>query len=88
MTLLESFCYGRPVIASAMGGMTEIVRDGVDGYLVSPGNVEELREKMRWMANEPQKAVNMGLAGRKKLESQFNSDIYYQKLMDVDLHVW
>lgn len=87
MTLLESFCYGRPVIASAMGGMTEIVRDGVDGYVVPPDNVEELREKMISMAENPQKAVNMGLAGRKKLESQFNSDIYYQKLMEVYVQV-
>ncbi len=83
MTLLESFCHGRPVIASRIGGMTEIISDGIDGYLISPKNVEELRDRMLWMAQHRQEAVEMGLAGRKKVESQFSSELYYERTMKV-----
>ena len=83
LTLIESFAYGRPVIASRIGGMTEIVTDKVDGYLFSPGSVEELRSRMSWMATHRDKAVEMGIAGRLKVETQFNPQLHYQKLLSV-----
>lgn len=81
LTLVESFAHGRPVIASRIGGMTEIVTDTVDGYLFTPGNVEELRSRMSWMANHRQEAVAMGLAGRLKVETQFNPELHYAKIL-------
>ena len=83
LTLVESFAHGRPAIASRIGGMTEIVTDTVDGYLFSPGNVEELRSRMSWMATHRQEAVEMGLAGRLKVETQFNPELHYEKILAV-----
>ena len=83
LTLIESFAYAKPVIASRIGGMTEIVTDGIDGYLVDPGNVKQLRERMLWMAEHPNQARKMGLAGRQKVEMHFNPESHYQKLMSV-----
>ena len=83
MTLLESFSHGRPVIASNMGGITEVVTHGRDGYLVSPSDVEELRESMIKMAQNRQKAVEMGLEGRKKVESHFHPQKYYAEIIKV-----
>ncbi|MDJ0712608.1 MAG: glycosyltransferase family 4 protein [Prochloraceae cyanobacterium] len=83
LTLIESFARGRPAIASSIGGMTEIVTDGVDGYLVSPGDAEKLRSRMVSMAKHRRQAVDMGLAGRRKVETQFNSENHYQKVMEV-----
>ena len=81
LTLVESFAHGRPAIASRIGGMTEIVTDTVDGYLFSPGNVEELRSHLEWMATHRQQAVEMGLAGRLKVETQFNPKLHYEKVL-------
>jgi glycosyltransferase involved in cell wall biosynthesis len=83
LTLIESFAHGRPVIASRIGGMSEIITDGIDGYLVSPGDAEQLRERMVWMAEHSTQAIEMGLAGRHKVETYFNSKIHYQNLMNV-----
>ncbi|MEM7591698.1 MAG: glycosyltransferase family 4 protein [Cyanobacteria bacterium P01_A01_bin.83] len=82
-TLVESFAHGRPVIASRIGGMTEIVTDTVDGYLVSPGNVEELQSRMLWMATHRHKAVEMGLAGRLKVETKFCPELHYEKILSL-----
>ncbi len=83
LTLIESFAHGRPVIASRIGGMTEIVTDGIDGYLVHPGDVEQLRERMLWMAEHLTQAREMGLAGRRRVETHFSSENHYQKLISV-----
>jgi len=82
-TLIESFAQGRPVIASKIGGMSEIVSDTIDGFLVTPKNVELLREKMLWMAEHRHQAVEMGQAGRRKVEAEFNPETHYKKLMAV-----
>ena len=83
LTLVESFAHGRPVIASRIGGIEEILTDGVDGYLTHPGNVGQLREKLLWMSQNATLAAEMGMAGRKKVEEQFSAEAHYQKLMEV-----
>ena len=83
VTILESFAHSRPVIASCIGGIPESVTNGVDGFLVEAGNAEALRETMAWMAAHPTEAVEMGLAGRRKVETQFDPETHYQRLMAV-----
>ncbi|MFQ5465010.1 MAG: glycosyltransferase family 4 protein [Thermodesulfobacteriota bacterium] len=83
LTLIESFAHGRPVIASRIGGMTEVVSHGEDGFLVTPGSVEELRDRLAWMAAHRREAVEMGAEGRKKAEELFNEELHYSRIMDV-----
>jgi len=83
LTLIESFAYGRPVIASRIGGMAEVVSDGVDGFLVPAGDADTLREKLLWMAGNRTKVVEMGLMGRQKVLECFNPEIHYQKILSV-----
>jgi alpha-maltose-1-phosphate synthase len=47
LTLIEAMASGTPVIASRVGGIPEIVREGESGYLVEPGDVEGLRVRLR-----------------------------------------
>ena len=83
LTLIESFAHGKPVIITSIGGMTEVVTDGIDGYQVKPGNSVELKEKMQWMSKNRKQALEMGLLGRAKVEQKFNAELHYQKLMNV-----
>ncbi len=83
LTLIESFARGKPVIASRIGGMTEIITDGVDGYLIEPGNILELRSRMEWMSKHKTQALQMGRLGREKVAQKFNSELHYQKLMKI-----
>lgn len=60
----EAMLSGRPVIATHVGGIPEIVTEGVTGYLVSPGNVELLSKQVRALAENPALAILMGEKGR------------------------
>lgn len=82
-TILESFAHARPVIASGIGGITEMITHGVDGLLVEAGNIEALREEMAWLAGNPRRAVDMGMSGRKKVETSFGPQAHYEKLLRV-----
>jgi glycosyltransferase involved in cell wall biosynthesis/SAM-dependent methyltransferase len=55
--LLESLASGVPVIAARIGGMTERIEDGKNGFLYEPGNARELAEKIRAVASVDRKAV-------------------------------
>lgn len=83
LTILEGFAHGRPAIGGRIGGIPEIITDGADGLLFEAGNAEALREKMAWMAAHPLQAVEMGRAGRLKVERKFTPEIYYTQLMGV-----
>ena len=49
MILPEAMLHGKPVICSRIGGLPEIVDDGVTGLLFEPGNAEDLAEKIRYL---------------------------------------
>ena len=83
LVLVESFAQCRPVIASRMGGMTEIVTDGEDGLLFEAGNMQGLAEAMAWMASHRQRAVEMGKAGQAKARRLFSAEKHYQDVMNV-----
>lgn len=83
LTLVESFVHGRPVVSSRIGGMTEVVTDGVDGWLVPPGDVGALRDRLAWMKDHPDAAIEMGQQGRRKVERQFSPEKHYQSIMEI-----
>jgi glycosyltransferase involved in cell wall biosynthesis len=64
---LESLATGTPVIASRIGGLTDIVQDGETGYLVAPGDVDALAGAMRRLIDEPALRRRMGELGRERV---------------------
>ena len=83
MSVLESYAYGKPVIGADIGGIPELIVDGVDGFLVPSGGQEALRERLLWMSEHRNEAVEMGRIGRRKMETEFNADIHYERIMNV-----
>jgi glycosyltransferase involved in cell wall biosynthesis len=83
LTTLESFAMGRPVIASDIGGIPEVITHGRDGILVQPGCVDELRQQLEWMSTHRNKAVEMGMEGRGTVERRFDPVTHYQKLFGL-----
>ncbi len=81
-TALEAFQHSKPVIASNIGSLPELVEDGVNGYLFEAGNANELADKIR-MLDSDMTVQKMGAAGRKKLETRFSSEEHYKSLMKV-----
>jgi len=68
---VESMSVGTPVIASAVGGIPEIIRDGVDGYLVPPDDPEALAEKMKLLLSDPTLREQMGENARQRFLDMF-----------------
>jgi glycosyltransferase involved in cell wall biosynthesis len=62
-SILESFSGGRAVVASDLGSRRELVRDGENGLLYEPGNVQELAAKIRFLADNPSISQEMGRKG-------------------------
>lgn len=83
LTLVESFAHGRPVVASRIGGMTEVVDDGETGFTVPPGDAEALRERLLWMVNNRDSALEMGRAARRAVERRFSPESHYEKIMAI-----
>ena len=73
--------HGLPVIASRIGGLPEIVEDGITGFLFEPGNSEELASKMKILWENPGLCRKMGQAGGEKAIREYSENIYYKRLI-------
>lgn len=71
LTILEAMAASKPVIASAVGGVPEVVVDGVTGILVPPGDYNALVHAMIALLADKNMARTMGLAGRRRVEKEF-----------------
>jgi len=67
--VLEGMAAGRPVVASAVGGITDMVINGETGLLVPPGDADALAAALSTVVNNPDQARAMGLAGRNRSRS-------------------
>jgi len=83
LTVIESMALGKPVVATRVGGITEIVADGDDGLLVDPWDPAALRAAIQQLLANPTRAGEMGRAGRDKVETLFNRRRYYDELCGV-----
>ena len=74
VALMEAMVSCRPVVASRVGGVQELVEDGVSGRVVAPGDVSALAEAFVELASNPARWRTMGEAGRAKVEAEFDID--------------
>lgn len=82
-TLIEAFACGLPVIASRLGAMEQLVRDGETGLLFEPGDPEALAKKMDWADGHPGEMVRMGIAARVEYEEKYTSGENFSQLMRI-----
>jgi glycosyltransferase involved in cell wall biosynthesis len=82
LSVLEAMASGTPVICSRIGGLPEIVTDGVTGFLVEPGNIEELRERINMLLTDNALADQMGRAARQSILESFTWDKCAERCLD------
>ncbi|MEY2426222.1 MAG: hypothetical protein QOI61_1794 [Actinomycetota bacterium] len=76
LSVLEAFAAGVPVIGTAIGGIPELVDDGVDGFLAPVDDPAALAATLSKVLDDPAEALEMGRAARRKAETQHAPDVH------------
>ncbi len=72
--LIEAMALGVPVLATNVGGPTEIIEDGREGYLLPPGQPSAWAQAVRRIAERPDHGRELGVAGRRRVEQAFTTE--------------
>jgi glycosyltransferase involved in cell wall biosynthesis len=79
--LLEAMACGVPGIATRVGGNPEAITDGLNGYLVHPGDAEQAAARILDLLEDPASAERMGRVARRTVESRFTIQVMVERLM-------
>jgi glycosyltransferase involved in cell wall biosynthesis len=82
-TILESYAWGRAVVASDLGSRRELVHPGETGVLFRPGDVSQLAEAISFLVDRPKLAAEMGAAGRMLVSTQYSPENHYAALTNL-----
>jgi len=83
LSAIEGLAAGRAVVASAVGGIPNIILDGFNGLLVPPGDEQQLHFAMRLLMESPQLRARLGQAGRASSRAQLGFDAWASRWRDV-----
>ena len=83
LTLQEAQLMQKPVIATSVGGIPELIKDKETGFLVNKNNPDEVIEKISLLLDNPEKRQEMGKAGRQFVESNFSWEEITKKFIQV-----
>ncbi len=80
VSILEAMAFGLPVVASRVGGIPEIVKHGITGFLVQPDNPKAIASAIIELLENPAKARKMGALGKLRVRSDFSIEKMMNKL--------
>lgn len=83
MVIVESFAVGLPVIGSRLGSLATLIRNGVTGMHVKPGDPHDLGEKVAWLTSHPAELDRMRAEARAEYERRYTDGENYRVLMSV-----
>jgi phosphatidyl-myo-inositol dimannoside synthase len=83
IVFVEAMALGKPVIAGDRGGAPEVVRDGVTGYLVNPGDLPALTQRLIQILQNEDLRKKMGEAGRARVEENYTFPRFVEKLTGI-----
>ena len=82
-SILETFATGKPVIGSKIGGIPELIEDGVNGYLYEYNDVNKLTKLINNLFMNKDLREKMGKKARQIAEEKYSLDAYYENLMKI-----
>jgi glycosyltransferase involved in cell wall biosynthesis len=74
VTIIEALAAGRPVVATDVGGVPDVVDEGETGFLVAPHDTAALAERLETLARDPSRRAAMGAAGRQRVLERYAVD--------------
>jgi glycosyltransferase involved in cell wall biosynthesis len=82
-SILESYAWGRAVVASDLGSRRELVHENRTGLLFPPGDVDRLAEAISFLAKHPKQAEEMGAAGRELVRERYSPKAHYSAVTQL-----
>jgi glycosyltransferase involved in cell wall biosynthesis len=82
-SILEYMALGKPVIATRGGGTNEVVFDNQNGFLIDPGNQDQLMEKIELLIGSRLLMIKLGSEGKKLIKERFDLEIMKRKYIEV-----
>jgi glycosyltransferase involved in cell wall biosynthesis len=83
ISVIEAMAFGLPVVATNVGGLPEVVEDGVTGILVPPKDSQALGEAIVRLLRDPDLSTRLGRAGRERVRSEFTVDRIVAQTLEV-----
>ncbi|MGB5584874.1 MAG: glycosyltransferase family 4 protein, partial [Gammaproteobacteria bacterium] len=83
MSILESMAVGTPVLGARIGGITELIREKMDGYVFDAASPASLAEKMKILWANPDLRSKMGVEAARRIRQKHTSDRHYEQLMQL-----
>jgi len=83
LTILEAMQFGLPVVATCVGGIPDILQDGVNGLLVQPGSVKELTAKLKQLLLNKPERIQMGNNARERFMQKYTLATFYEGLTGI-----
>lgn len=81
--ILEAYAYGKPVIASDIGSLAEVVEDGKTGLLFEPKNSEQIAECIRMLYEDSSLTEKLGKNARIEAESKYSPEAHWKRFVDI-----
>ena len=82
-SFLEAMAMGKPVVGTNVGGVGEVIKNGLNGFLVEPGNPPAIAEAVIKLLEDKEEAKKMGIEGRKMVERNFSIDKMCREMLDL-----
>jgi glycosyltransferase involved in cell wall biosynthesis len=83
LAILEGMFFGCPSVATRVGGIPEVVEDGVSGLLVPAGDVDALTRAVQRLIGDPASRVAMGRAARQRAQEQFSAERIVSRYVEL-----
>jgi len=83
LSILESMAYGKPIVASRIGGIPELVRHGTTGLLFEPGNVGQLSRTIDALLDDPGQRAEFGRNARRIVEAEYSMQMHGAALLSL-----
>lgn len=82
-TVIEAYAYGKPVVASNIGSLAEIIIDKETGFLFEPKNAKEMSEKLKQFIDEPYLSEQLGRKARLKCEKEYSKNKHMEQVIKI-----
>ena len=83
LSVIEGFSLGKPAIGARIGGIPELAKDNETGLTFEPGSADDLRSKIEYLIERPEKIIEMGKNARDFVERHLSAERHYERLMEI-----